>query len=453
MIEVLRPNQNNQIPQGRFRRLRSAVRIVIWSALLLTVAVCALIDDSFDSRLGAKPPKPPHSATSPTTIPAADSANEHELSGCKMCHPRKSNAYVTVQITACNFQSVFHSLCKFLKPCRHCRRRHPDPTPGLEAISRNRRSANAAATLCVGDVHADCDRMLQLLTTAKLIAAPAKPATIRWTGGNANLVLVGDMIDKYNQSLAAMRRFEALEPQVLKAGGHLVICLGNHEAEFLAAGGDSKKSTEFAQELKVAGMSSIEVAAGRDKDGLGEWLRTRPLGARIGDWFFCHAGNTGGMSVAQLESELEMDLAEKGYATPFLMDPNSMLEARMHPRAWFAATANPQLHDIKKQSKPTPANARQTPAPPMLAAYIADLGVRHLVIAHQPGKIIFDDGVQRMEGEMFSRYDGLFFMIDTGMSRGVSNGRAALLQIQSTPNHITAAALYSDGKTAVLWRQ
>jgi hypothetical protein len=304
----------------------------------------------------------------------------------------------------------------------------------------------------LGDVHADCDRMLQLLSAAGLIAAPAKPALLRWTGENADLVLLGDFIDKYDQSLEVVQTLRALEPQVLKAGGHLVICLGNHEAEFLAAGGDSKKSSEFAREMKAAGISAIDVAAGHDNEGIGEWLRTRPVGAKVGDWFFCHGGNTGGKTVAVLESELEKDLAEKGYATPFLMEPNSMLEARMHPRAWWTGTANPELHDAKKQPKGMPANSLQAPAPPVLLEYISDLGARHLVIAHQPGKITFDDGVQRMEGEMFSRYDGLFFMIDTGMSRGVNNGRGALLQIHTTANHVVAAAVYGDGKTKLLWQ-
>ncbi len=205
----------------------------------------------------------------------------------------------------------------------------------------------------LGDVHGDYDRMVALLASNKLIAdAPASPKSIVWTGGKATLVVVGDMIDKFTQSLAVLQSLRALEPQAAQAGGRVVICLGNHEAEFLADGGDGKKSAEFASELKAAGSSAGLVAAGRDADGLGAWLRDLPAGALVGDWFFCHAGNTGQRTIARLESDLEKDLAEKGFATPLLIDPNSMLEARMHPRPWWDATADPALHEAGTSHDP-----------------------------------------------------------------------------------------------------
>ena len=194
----------------------------------------------------------------------------------------------------------------------------------------------------LGDVHGDCDRMLELLAGAKLIAAmPSRPDRVQWTAGSANLVLTGDMIDKFDQSLRVIAVLRALEPQVEKAGGRLVVCLGNHEAEFLATGGVGKKSAEFDKELTDAGISPHDVAAGRDKEGIGAWMRNLPCGAKFGDWFFCHAGNTGGKKLADLEKELETDLSVSGYATPLLIDPNSMLEARMHPRPWWEADSEP----------------------------------------------------------------------------------------------------------------
>ncbi|HWE02683.1 MAG TPA: metallophosphoesterase [Tepidisphaeraceae bacterium] len=310
-----------------------------------------------------------------------------------------------------------------------------------------------AMLYALGDVHGDCDRMVELLAAARLISGvPLKPDRIQWAGGSADLVLIGDMIDKYTQSVLVLETLRALEPQVTKAGGHLVLCVGNHEAEFLASGGDSKKSAEFGQELKAIGMSGEDVAARPDAGGLGAWLRNRPVGARIGDWFFCHAGNTGGKTLPQLEAELETDLADKGYATPFLMDPNSMLEARMHPRPWWTGTSDPSLHESKKHLATTAVNSRRVPVPPTLKSDVTALGARHLVIAHQPGKIKFEKGAERKEGEMFERYGGLFFMIDTGMSRGVAGGRGALLQIHTTAAHVVAAAVYGDGKTVILWQ-
>ena len=49
----------------------------------------------------------------------------------------------------------------------------------------------------VGDPHADYERLVGVLTSAKLIAGkPAKPSEVVWTAGKAVLVITGDMIDK-----------------------------------------------------------------------------------------------------------------------------------------------------------------------------------------------------------------------------------------------------------------
>src|SRR5436305_567314 len=71
----------------------------------------------------------------------------------------------------------------------------------------------------LGDVHGDCDRMIQVLAAAKLIAEPSASAPLKWTGGKADLVLTGDMIDKYTQSMRVLAALRELEPQVTRAGG------------------------------------------------------------------------------------------------------------------------------------------------------------------------------------------------------------------------------------------
>ncbi|HET6246178.1 MAG TPA: metallophosphoesterase [Tepidisphaeraceae bacterium] len=328
-----------------------------------------------------------------------------------------------------------------------------------------------ADVYALGDVHGDCDRMVQLLAGAKLIAAvPATSQAVKWSGGKADLIVTGDMIDKYDQSLRVIAVLRVLQPQVDAAGGHLVICLGNHEAEFLASGGDDKKGAEFEKELQAAGISPGDVAAGRDSGGIGAWLRDLPAGAKVGDWFFCHAGNTGGKKLAGLETELQQALEQIGFSTPLLIDPNSMLEARMHPRPWFDATSDPGLKDVKPPSVPETKKERKktekeekkeekkeksqsSAAPPKLVETVQALGVKHLVIGHQPGKATFSDGTVRKEGQMFEHYNGMFFMIDTGMSRGVSSGRGAVLHIHAGKSKQSATAIYADSQQAELWKQ
>src|SRR4051794_35057646 len=65
----------------------------------------------------------------------------------------------------------------------------------------------------VGDPHGDYERLLTVLTAAKVIAGdPGPPQKVRWTGGKAVLVCTGDLIDKGNQGLRVIALFRALEP-------------------------------------------------------------------------------------------------------------------------------------------------------------------------------------------------------------------------------------------------
>ena len=158
---------------------------------------------------------------------------------------------------------------------------------------------------------------------AQLIApapADAKPESLVWTGHHDVLVCTGDFIDKYTQSYRAVECLRALQIAAAKDGGHVIVTLGNHEAEFLAGGGDNKKAVEFAKDLEEHDLSPADVAAGRDRAGIGAWLRDLPAGAKVNDWFFCHAGNTHGRTLKQLRADLEKGVTDKGYKAAVLLD-------------------------------------------------------------------------------------------------------------------------------------
>ncbi len=75
------------------------------------------------------------------------------------------------------------------------------------------------------------------------------------------------------------------------------------------------------------------------------------------------------------------------------------------------------------------------------------------MIAHQPGRIVFEDGAVRGEGELFSHYHGAFFMIDSGMSRGVASGHGALLHVATADGHVMATARDGEGHETLLWKE
>jgi len=274
----------------------------------------------------------------------------------------------------------------------------------------------------VGDLHGDFEVTTRLLSSAGLIT---NTVPRQWTGGSRVLVITGDVIDKGTAATQIIDLLLALEPEAEAAGGKLIVTLGNHEAEFVA-NPDDDKVKEFREELMLTkSLDPKAVAAGQTK--YGAWLLSRPIAAQVDEWFFCHGGNTGGLTVAQIDRSFR-DRFEGGtpkFAHPFLLGNNSLLEAS----TWW--TSGDPLTVIDFNLSLLPAS--------------------HLVFGHEPGKVDFppDQGGERAEGEMATRYGGRIFLIDVGMSLAVGYSSGALLRITRGPD--AATAVYPDGSTKALW--
>jgi hypothetical protein len=282
-----------------------------------------------------------------------------------------------------------------------------------------------AQLYAIGDIHGDYERLLRLLVAARIIpAVPAQPRDIVWSAGQSVLVVTGDMVDKGPRPVDVLRGLVALRSAAREAHGEVILLAGNHEAEFLA-GPDAKKAADFIADLKRNGYAAGKVA--RCQGDLGEFLCSLPFAARVGDWFFSHAGNTDGRTLAQIGAVVRQDVDKNGFAAKQLTDANSLLEARLGDGdTWFAVSKTGE---------------RQ-----LLASYTQALGVQHIVQGHQHGAVKFGDGVERHAGEMFQRW-GLLFLIDVGMSRGVGDSHGAALRIENGK----ATAVCADGAETVLW--
>jgi hypothetical protein len=270
----------------------------------------------------------------------------------------------------------------------------------------------------IGDIHGDYERLLRLLLTARIIPAkPAAPERAAWSGGNSALVVCGDTIDKGPRPMDVLRFLHSLQAAARSQGGEVIVLSGNHEAELLApTGGETKDRIADWGRLGVS-LSDLRACKG----DIGTFLCSLPFGARVGEWFFSHAGNTGGRTIRQISAGIED-------STYKLMDPNSILEARLgEGKEWIAA-------DAKGGEKQ------------LLTSYAAALGVKHMVQGHQHNNVKFDDGVERHTGEMFQRW-GLLFLTDVGMSREIGDSQGALLRITQAD----ATAVCPDGKETLLW--
>ena len=290
---------------------------------------------------------------------------------------------------------------------------------------------SAERIVAIGDIHGDRDALVSALQAGGLIAqTPAAAADVKWTGGQSVVVFTGDLIDKWTQGLPVIELLRALIPAAEAQGGRVIVTMGNHEAEFLAKAAADVKGQEFLGELSAAGFSAGAVANGTDAHGVGSFLRGLPFAARVGDWFFAHAGNTHGATLDQLAAQLSHGVDTAGFGDAVLQDPDSLLEARMHPDPWWQRAGD---------TAPA-ARAR-------LATWVAALPARHLVIGHQPGSLTAVGGESRNKGQLDSWFDGLVFFIDAGMSRGVYGNPAAVLVIEGGVAHRVTAG----GAAVQLW--
>jgi hypothetical protein len=79
--------------------------------------------------------------------------------------------------------------------------------------------------VAVGDLHGDYDVWLDIARNAGLIDAKN-----HWAGGHATLLQAGDIVDRGEDSLKIIRHLRSLQKEASKAGGKVIVLLGNHEA-------------------------------------------------------------------------------------------------------------------------------------------------------------------------------------------------------------------------------
>ena len=289
----------------------------------------------------------------------------------------------------------------------------------------------------IGDSHGDPQRLAGALAGAKLIEGqPPSWDQVKWTGGKAVLVIVGDMIDKWSDSIGVITLVRALQSNAASQGGTVIITMGNHEAEFLA---DplGKKTSEFSNELKVAGLNPQDV--GNCSGDIGQFLCALPIAVRVNDWFFSHAGNTDNRTMDRISKDIEDGFAKDGFATKELVGDNSILEARLNKKG---PGGLPWFDDGSDKSDPQK----------LLEKYVTTLGVKHLVQGHQYNEVKFPDKEDRKEFHFFQRY-GLLFLIDTGMSEGIedSDSIGGALHIAGTGDDQKAIVICPNGTEKTLW--
>jgi hypothetical protein len=291
--------------------------------------------------------------------------------------------------------------------------------------------------IAVGDLHGDYSAWIAIARAAGLIDTSG-----HWSGGGTTLVQLGDILDRAPDSLKIVHSLQQLQREAPRAGGRVVVLLGNHEAMNLL--GDFRYTTagEFAafarpdsealrDRVYDSNRAVIEKAAHQADPALtpqqirSSWMAQHPLGwiehklawgptGELGRWatrnpavidiggtLFVHGGLSAEYSKLPLQ-EINRRVAaamEAGDDSPstILYDPLGPL--------WYRGLVMRDLDADAKRAKAVPP-LQHLSVDQEVDAVLAAYGAQRMVIGHTPDL----SGIQFISQGRVAR-------IDTGISR------------------------------------
>jgi hypothetical protein len=290
--------------------------------------------------------------------------------------------------------------------------------------------------VAVGDVHGDYEQFVAVLRSAELI-----DVQLRWTGGKAQLVQTGDVLDRGADSRKAMELLMRLEDEARQAGGAVHCLIGNHEAmnlygdlRYLSPGevaafrdeNSDKARDEFFKEHqkeleralppgKVPKFDEAyrkrweaEVPLGfaehrrafSPQGKYGKWIRSHDAVLQIDGTLFLHGGISPPFadgSVRQINDRVRSELQDfSKLEGGIVQDPNGPL--------WYRGLAQEEE--------------------PLLEAHVGRVLARYKVDRIAIGHTYTDGAIR-------SRFGGKVLVIDVGLSRFYDpQGRMACLVVE-----------------------
>lgn len=300
--------------------------------------------------------------------------------------------------------------------------------------------------VAIGDLHGDYAAYLDIVEAAGVADAKG-----RWKGGTTILVQLGDVPDRGPDTRKIIEHLEKLQKAAAKAGGEVVVLVGNHEAmnvigdlryvteaEFAAFRTSASKATRdklfeaYKPDLLAFYRKTdpaITDAAVKEKwfadnplgkleqrrawaptGEVGKWVIEHPAIVRIGDTLFVHGGisvETSAHPIDTVNAAVRSELAKgESRAESILTDPLGPL--------WYRGNV--------VRDAPPAAPADGTVAPPLrpsisdeLTQVLAAYGAKRLVVAHTPNLT----GILATEG-------GRLLRVDTGISAYYGGARSFL---------------------------
>ena len=288
-----------------------------------------------------------------------------------------------------------------------------------------------ARIVAVGDLHGDFSAWIDIARDAKLV----DPAN-HWIGGKTVLVQTGDMVDRGADSLKIIRHLMQLDGEAKRAGGRVIVLMGNHEAmqvigdyryvtpgeyaAFADRQSKARRDEAYTAHAKVivdyyhakdATLSPKAIRAmwiadtplGKVEHNtawapageLGRWVATLPAVAKVGDTLFVHGGISAKYALVPLD---EINRRARAAIIADDSTDEAIINDQMGPLWYRGLLLRGGDDGIPAAGRPTIENE--------LASALTGQGAKRMVIGHTP----------RLAG-VGILHNGTLVQIDTGISR------------------------------------
>lgn len=280
--------------------------------------------------------------------------------------------------------------------------------------------------IAIGDLHGDWRKTIESLRTANVIRINEN-MEVEWTGGDAVVVQLGDVMDRGDHEIAIVMLLRQLHEQAVNQGGAVYMLNGNHES--LNICGDFRYVTPgaFVESALFAGLSEkdlkdwdllarVRYAVYRPGGPMAMELSKNPTAMIINDTAFAHGGllplhvNYGLERLNQeVSAWMRAERTQDGGKAlpPFLAmgDANSIMWNRSLSRERF-----PSPHERYHACR-------------ALQQVLLKVGAKRLIVGHTP----------QIAGAN-CECDGQVWRMDVGMSYGVLNRPVQVLEITKNPD-------------------
>ena len=314
--------------------------------------------------------------------------------------------------------------------------------------------SGATRVVGIGDVHGAFEALTSILQAAGLV-----DNQLRWSGGQAHLVQMGDLVDRGPEARKVIDLLMRLEGEAEAAGGRVHALLGNHEVAVMLGDWRSSSPEEFEEfrttdsegvrervleasledARRQAGDRGEKFDAARFREAFlaktplgwlerrvafgpngkyGKWMRQLPAVARVNGVLFVHGGispEVASLGCPAINARVHADLTKDIDRT--LAKPLESLVARADGPLWYRGLA--QMPDPSFR--------------PAVEAILSRMEARAIVSGHS---VVAG-------GRITSRFGSRVYLIDTGMLSAVyQGGRPSAIEF--TEKGVTA--IYLDGR-------